>query len=240
MHIGILNCLKAEDEEALEENETIRHGRFLGQATDGFTFTTYKVTHGELPAAPHECDAYLITGSAQGVYDDEPWIAELQHFIRACYEAQQKMVGICFGHQVLAHALGGRTEKSAKGWGLGLREFEITGQRPWMTPTLTNHKAALYFAHQDQVVGLPPNADRLAGSDFCPNAMFVIGEQVLGIQGHPEYSRIFAELVADLLRPQVDEATVKEALHSLDRGAADGETVAHWVANFLQTQTQNK
>lgn len=236
MHIGILNCFKPADEATVSENEATRFQRFLGQASDQLTFTEYRVTEGERPASPAVCDAYLITGSPQGVYDDEPWIEPLQQFICEVYAAQQKMVGICFGHQVLAHALGGETVKAAdKGWGLGLREFEIVEKRPWMNPPL--EKGALYFAHQDQVVKLPPAAERLASDTFCPNDMFVIGGQVLGIQGHPEYSPAFAAEVVELIRPHAAEAVVEQALDSIESGeAADGSTFACWVVNFLSDQ----
>ena len=232
MRLGILNCFKAEDESGLGESEVIRFGRLLDQAADTLAYQLYRVTEGQLPAVPEECDAYLITGSPQGVYDDEPWIKPLEAFINRCYEAQQKLVGICFGHQMLAHALGGRTEKSDKGWGIGLRQFEILEQRPWMNPPL--EKGALYFAHQDQVMQLPPNAQLLAGDSFCPNTMFTMGNQVLGVQGHPEFTRSYMGAIVELLRPYMDETTTQEGLASLEQGAADNKVMAQWIVNFLQ------
>lgn len=232
MRLGILNCFKTEDEASLGDSEAIRFGRLLGQVTDAFDYQHYRVTEGQLPAVPEECDAYLITGSPQGVYDDEPWIKPLAEFINRCYEVQQKLVGICFGHQVLAHALGGRTEKAEKGWGIGLRQFEIYDQRPWMYPPL--QKSQLYFAHQDQVMHLPPQADLLAGDHFCPHTMFAIDNHVLGIQGHPEFTRPYMATIVELLRPYMDEETAQEGLATLTGGPADNVIMAQWIVNFLQ------
>ena len=118
---------------------------FLNRVPNQFELTEYRVTEGELPEKPEECDAYLLTGSPKGVYDDEVWIKELGDFVRASYEADRKMVGICFGHQLLAHALGGHAEKSEKGWGMGRREAEIVSRKPWMTPDL--NLSNLYSSH---------------------------------------------------------------------------------------------
>ncbi|MFQ5419816.1 MAG: GMP synthase, partial [Anaerolineae bacterium] len=167
--------------------------RLLTAVHAPFTYQAYEITRGEMPRDLDECDAYLITGSLQGVYDSDPWIADLSRFIRAAYQAGKKLVGICFGHQIIAHALGGRAEKSAKGWGLGQRQFALTAVKAWMTPGMSS--CGLYFAHQDQVVKLPPGAERLGGDEFCPNTMFTIGDQVLGIQGHPEFTSDFMTAV---------------------------------------------
>ncbi|MCB0034481.1 MAG: hypothetical protein KDE51_10700 [Anaerolineales bacterium] len=232
MRLGILNACSPADEAEFGTEEFTTFQAFFALAEHNFVLTEYRITEGHFPATPHECDGYLITGSPKGVYDDEPWIKPLEAFINRCYEAQQKLVGICFGHQMLAHALGGRTEKSDKGWGIGLRQFEILEQRPWMNPPL--EKGALYFAHQDQVMQLPPNAQLLAGDSFCPNTMFTMGNQVLGVQGHPEFTRSYMGAIVELLRPYMDETTTQEGLASLEQGAADNKVMAQWIVNFLQ------
>jgi len=235
MKLGILDALSSP-----ELNHIHWHGsptgtyiHFLESVNAPFTYAAYDVSKGEFPATIDECDAYLITGSIKGAYENDEWITTLIQFIRDCHTAGKKLVGICFGHQILAHALGGKTEKSAKGWGLGLKTFDIFNPQPWMNGTPAN--CSLYFSHQDQVVQLPPDAKRLGGNNFCENAFFAIGDQVLGIQGHPEFT---PDIMQDILakpKETADPVVQETAVRSLQNGLPDNERVAHWIVNFLQT-----
>lgn len=231
MRLGILNAVTPRDEAAfgLREFDSFQH--LLAQVPHALTLVEFRVTEGELPTAQTACDAYLVTGSPAGVYDNAPWIAPLATFLQERYAAGQKLVGICFGHQLLAHALGGHAEKSAKGWGMGLRRFTLTQQRPWMVPPV--EQSQLYFCHQDQVVRLPTAAEHLGGDVFCPNTVFAIGDQVLGIQGHPEFTEAVMRLLIDQLGADAGEAVKWQARASLTAGDADNLTVAHWIINFL-------
>ena len=210
--------------------------RFLEQVDPPFVFVGYAVTKGEFPAHPDECDAYLITGSPKGVYDADPWISQLIHFIRENYQAGKKLVGICFGHQILAHALNGCAAKSEKGWGFGLRRFDLYARKPWMTSFRTI--CASYFVHQDQVMQLPPDAELLGGDEFCPYLFFTLNDQILGFQGHPEFTtELMSEIIAEdkkLVEPHVYQA----ALQSLNEGVPDNRLLAHWIVNFLQWQSE--
>lgn len=232
MRLGILNAVTPADEAVFNMPERQSFQRFFDQVPHALTLVEYRVTEGELPMAPHACDAYLVTGSPQGVYDSDPWIPQLADFLRRSYSAGKKLVGICFGHQLLAHTLGGHAEKASGGWGMGLRRFAIVATPSWMTPALPHGQ--LYFCHQDQVVRLPAAAQRLAGDDFCPNAIFAIGDQVLGIQGHPEFSPEFMALLVDALGDKAGAAVAAHATASLQEGAPHGAIVAQWVINFLQ------
>ncbi len=197
-----------------------------------FDFQVYDITKGDFPESPGTCDAFVISGSVKGVYDADPWIHELSEFIEKSQRERRKLVGICFGHQIIAHALGGYASKSKKGWGLGLREFQITTKKSWMDPALDH--CTLYFAHQDQVTELPAGAEVLGGNDFCPNAVYCIGDRVLGIQGHPEFSRRFMHKILELLKEKAGLAVHSDALKSLGNGEPDAKTVAHWIINFIQ------
>lgn len=197
-----------------------------------FTYTSYDIVLNQFPDSVAECDAYLITGSPRGVYDDDPWIAQLMQFIRDSYAADKKLIGICFGHQVLAHALGGHTEKSDKGWGLGLRQFAITRHKPWMTAPAEAY--SLYFAHQDQVLHLPAAAELLGGNDFCPHAMFVLGDQVLGVQGHPEFTKPMMQDILAGKNDGVSPELLAEAAVSVQTKAPDNAIFAQWIVNFLR------
>lgn len=208
--------------------------RFLKSVEAPFRYTGYQVAEGEFPTSPEAHDAYVITGSPSGAYESDPWISELSQFIRDSYQMGKKLVGICFGHQILAHSLGGHVAKSEKGWGIGRRTFTVSSTKPWMTTPAGD--CSLYFVHQDQVMALPPTAELLGGNEFCPNVLYTIKDQVLGIQGHPEISRrimddlLFGEFKEHL--PQDDWAT---AVASVENGTPDNQLFAQWVVNFLQT-----
>ncbi len=232
MKIGILNAFPPDwDSIDLGCSPTELYIRFLEQVQPSFTYQGYDVANGQFPASVTDCDAYLITGSPRGVYDPDAWIAELMAFIRAAYRAKRKLVGICFGHQVLAHALGGRCEKSEKGWGLGLKPFDIYAQKPWMSTAVRG--CALHFVHQDQVVQLPPGAELLGGNDFCPNLFFTLDDRVLGIQGHPEFT---AEMMEAIIAARKDVFPLElshAARRSLQNGSPDNRRLARWVVDFL-------
>jgi GMP synthase-like glutamine amidotransferase len=233
MRLGIVDALSSPDLDHVSwfESTADTYKRLLESTGAPFTYAVYDAQNGRLPAQIDACDAYLITGSLNGAYDEQPWIAALKSFIRQCHAAEKKMVGICFGHQILAHALGGRTEKSANGWGLGLKSFEIVGEKPWMNGG-PDH-CSLYFSHQDQVVELPPGAERLGSSAFCENALFTLDDHVLGIQGHPEFTK---DIMHDLLSRPKETASpelMDRARRSLHTGRPDNDLFAHWIVDFL-------
>lgn len=223
MKVGILHAI---------ETEPDHFSAFFTSINALFACVVYDVTKGELPESPDVCDAFIVSGSAKGVYDPDPWIADLAAFIKKVDQAQKKLVGICFGHQMIAHTLGGHASKSEKGWGLGLREFQITAQKPWMEPALD--RCALYFLHQDQVKELPPGAEALGGSDFCPNTIYAIGDRVLGIQGHPEFSGEFVAYVLAEIKEEVGFELHAEGISSLGNGLPNADTVGQWIINFLK------
>lgn len=125
-------------------------------------FQNYTVVNGEYPEDIDECDAWLITGSKASAYENADWIKQLESYIKILAQQQKKLIGICFGHQLIAQALGGKVEKSDKGWGVGVMASKVELNKPWMQPT--QHQFSLLVSHQDQVVELPPGAERIAGS----------------------------------------------------------------------------
>ncbi|GAB4458686.1 MAG: GMP synthase [Anaerolineae bacterium] len=233
MKLAILNALPGPYIFEGEPSDGEKFVRLFGAIDPAITCQIYDATAGELPDTPAVADAFLITGSPAGVYDGEPWIAPLEEFVRQAYAGQKKLVGICFGHQLLAQALGGRVEKSEKGWVLGLRSFEIQHQADWLTPAAS--RCSLYFVNQDQVVALPPGAAVIGGNDFCPYTIYALKNQVLGIQAHIEQSRRFMRLVIDYLEPRAPAALRAEAHRSLEQALPDDRLVARWVVNFLMS-----
>lgn len=148
-------------------------------AGHGFKFQTWRALDGVIPETPSAADGWLITGSRHGVYEDHAWIAPLEAFIRQCYADGVPMVGVCFGHQIIAQALGGQVAKFGGGWGVGAQEY-------------SGDQRVLAF-HQDQVLTPPAEATTTMSSDFCEHAMLVYGDRALSVQPHPEFTPDFVE-----------------------------------------------
>lgn len=210
--------------------------RFLRRADSSFVYAGYFVANGHFPSSPEDCDAYVITGSPQGVYDSHLWIGQLMDFIRQGVSAGKKFVGICFGHQVLAEALGGHVRKSEKGWGLGLRQFTLEKKPSWVENGVG--ECSLYFAHQDQVIELPEGAHRLGGNAFCPNAMFELDGLVLGIQGHPEFDTTIMRSIVDLAKENGNPAqqqVAEAAILAENDHAPEADLMARWIVDFISS-----
>lgn len=198
--------------------------RLLGH---GFDYRSYDVAAGDLPADPGGHDAYLVTGSAAGVYDPLPWIDPLMGFLRSA-KGQAKLVGICFGHQVMAEAFGGHVQKVERGWGVGLHTYPVTRQEPWMDGVPA---VSVPASHQDQVVMQPPGTDVIASSIFTPYAGLAWRDQpAVSFQFHPEFSPDYARALIELRRDRLPDPD--GALASLD-GPNDNGRVGSWIRNFL-------
>lgn len=203
----------------------------LGDADPELEFVVYDVENGDYPASIDEVDAYLMTGSKSSVYEDEEWIHRLSDFVRELHEQRKKLVGICFGHQMVAHALGGRTEKSDKGWGVGAHEALFHSLPEWHDGE--DPEFVLLVSHQDQVVEIAPGTEVLAGSEFCQNAVCQVGEHILTFQGHPEFIKAYSENILNIRREMIGEDNYHGGMASLGRDL-DRERVADWLVRFLR------
>jgi GMP synthase-like glutamine amidotransferase len=203
----------------------------LGQLDPDLEFVVYDVEQGEYPAAIDEVDAYLITGSKSSVYDDKPWIGVLMDFVRELDQRHKKIVGICFGHQLVAHALGGKTEKSPKGWGVGLHTHRFSEAPAWHDQGDMDFD--ILVTHQDQVMKTADGSRVLAGSEFCENAVCQVGDHILTFQGHPEFVPAYSREIMEFRRELIGEQAYTAGVASL---ASDPETqrVARWILDFLQ------
>lgn len=194
------------------------------------TIKTYQVAQNKFPGKTDECSAWIITGSPASVYDNEVWIKKLLVFIQEAHKKKVKMLGICFGHQALAHALGGKTENSDKGWGVGIRTFKLHSP---LSDKLTD-ECSLLFSHQDQVTKIPDNAKVLAGDDFCPNQIFSLEDHILSIQGHPEFTRDYAKTRLDERIERIGKDTYDQAVASLE-GKTHEIELGEVIVNFLNS-----
>lgn len=197
-----------------------------------FAYRTYGVDRGELPAGVSDCDAWLITGSSAGVYDDLPWIEPLKQFLRDA-RGQAPMIGVCFGHQIMASAFGGEVIKSPKGWGVGLQTYDLAAPAPWTDPVKGFSVAG---SHQDQVVVQPPASRVLAGSDFCPFGMLAYEDHPsISLQLHPEFSPDYASALIEARRgSRYTDDQADRALESL-KAPNDRLAVGDWMLRFLDS-----
>ena len=178
-----------------------------------------------------DCDVYLITGSRFSVYDDLPWILPLVQFLERALDQGKKVLGICFGHQLMAHFFGGHVGPADVGWGVGVRSVDVLAKHPWMNPPLDSF--ALLCSHQDQVLELPKDAEVFAGSDFCPNAGYTVGDQVLTLQSHPEFTTGYCQALMTLRRETLlGEAVYLEGVDSLSI-PTDEAILVRWMLNFV-------
>ncbi|TCP63083.1 GMP synthase (glutamine-hydrolysing) [Rhodovulum bhavnagarense] len=222
MQIGLL--------EAGHAAEIIRaeHGDYRDMFTrilepHGLSFRAWDVEGMQFPESVHDAEGWLISGSRHGVYEDHPFIPPLEEFIRAAYDAGIPLVGICFGHQIVAQALGGRVEKFAGGWSVGSTAYTIEG-RP----------ITLNAWHQDQVLIPPETAQTVGCSPFCAHAALIYNDRILTLQPHPEFDRgIIADMIAHRGSGIVPDPILVDATARLDR-PTDGPDMAARIARFFK------
>lgn len=201
--------------------------RLLGP---GFSTRAYDVAAGQLPGRPDAHPALLITGSATGVYEPLPWIAPLLDFLREA-KGRSRLVGICFGHQAMAEAFGGRVEKSERGWAAGLQDYEIVERPAWMGAE-PPQRIAVPVSHQDRVTIAPPGATVLAHSAYSPFGMLAWGGDALSMQFHPEFEPDYTRALIEHRRARLPDPD--SAIASLGR-QDDRATVAEWIRAFLDS-----
>lgn len=199
---------------------------------DAHDYVVFDVEAGELPPGPDACEAFLVTGSSAGVYDPLPWIEDLSGFLRAA-RGRAGLVGICFGHQIMAQAFGGQVIKSPKGWGVGLHTYEVSAPAAWMDRA---GPIAVAASHQDQVVTPPPSARVVAASGFTPFGMLAYDDQpAISIQLHPEFEPAYARALIEARRgSRYDDAQADQAVASY-AAPNDAMRVGGWIDAFLAT-----
>ncbi|MDB2448850.1 amidotransferase [bacterium] len=190
----------------------------------------FSVIKGEYPETIDDFDAFLITGSKHDAFADDAWIQRLRDYCRQLFDAGKPMIGICFGHQLLAHTLGGKAERADAGWGLGVMRYQLTDSPDFIDG---DEDVSLLVSHRDQVTALPPGAKPLLNNGFCPLAAFYIPGQVLCFQGHPEFSKDYEQA---LLEYRLNDVS-REQMDRIRASLADdhqGERIGRWMKAFVE------
>lgn len=209
-------------------------GMFQALLGPDHSYTTYEVQAGQLPAAPGEQDAYLITGSSAGVYDPLPWIEPLADFLRAA-KGEAALVGVCFGHQIMAQAFGGQVVKSERGWGVGLHRYAVERPQAWTDAP----SVAIPASHQDQVVVLPPSATVIGGSAFTPYGLLSYDDApAISMQFHPEFDPAYAAALIEARRGTRYTDAVADAAIATLQAPNDRSRVGGWIGAFLEQATR--
>lgn len=183
----------------------------------------FAIHEGDAPLSIDDCDGWVISGSPASVYDGDEWIRTGEEIVRSLVAAERPLLGVCFGHQLMAQALGGEVRRAAVGWGAGAHEYDVIDQ-PHSGAPLPDRLRILAM-HQDQVVTPPPDGDRWLTSEFCPNAGFRYGERAWSIQPHPEFTPGLVEQLCHERELRLGADVAAAAIASLD-AALDGQLVA--------------
>jgi GMP synthase-like glutamine amidotransferase len=192
----------------------------------------FNTMRGEYPASFDDYDAVLLTGSRADSFSSEAWVIELRRQVTQLLAQRKKMVGVCFGHQLIALCMGAQVGRAPQGWGAGRMTYD------WHRPDLPlfeqRSEIALLASHQDQVFTLPEGAQLVASSAFCPVASFTVGNEVFCIQPHPEFEVGLSAKLIERRREILGEEKYIVSRQSLEHGH-EGEHIARMVVEFLKT-----
>ncbi|OSQ40285.1 glutamine amidotransferase-related protein [Thalassospira mesophila] len=240
MKIGILETgFVPEDMQGEFTSYPAMFEKMLGTLDPSLHFESWSVLIDQFPASINDADAWIVTGSKHGVYENLPWMIRLQALLRDMVADGIPVFGVCFGHQILAAAMGGTVIKSDKGWGIGVHEYQLASTAPqW----IANAPASMHLHafHQDQVVTLPETATVWASSDFCPYAALQYGDNAASIQPHPEFSHDYENALLQSRRGTVIDENLAEIAEKSLAHTVDGGNFARWLLAFLHGKRTRK
>lgn len=182
----------------------------------GWTMERFSTPEFQYPASFDGYDAVLLTGSKADSFSDEPWVVELRCRVTALLDTDTKLLGVCFGHQLIALCMGAKVGRAPQGWVTGRNTY--TWHASDMAASDNRGTFALLASHQDQVLELPPGATLLASSDRCPISAYARGQEVLCIQPHPEFVEDYSAHLLHKRRHVLGDEHYSASLQSLEQG----------------------
>ncbi|KAF7860386.1 hypothetical protein EAF04_008512 [Stromatinia cepivora] len=177
-------------------------------------------------------DAILISGSRFAAYDSEPWIVKLVAFVQRILEqGRVRVVGICFGHQIVGRAMGMRVQRNERGWELSVTAVELTGKGKEIFGL---ESLNIFQVHKDMVYEYPEEVEQLAYTDKCATQGMYIKGRLMTMQGHPEFTK---EIVREVLEARhasgiFDDETFEDAMSRVNKDH-DGVKVAQAFLKFI-------
>ena len=230
--VGILQCGEVPEnlrQSFIDYNEMMSQS--LTVADPALNYRTWRVFDGEIPR-PDACDAWITTGSRHSVNDENDWTHGFCDFVGEVSQLQRPFIGICYGMQMMAKALGGKVEFADQGWGIGVATSAVYRQPFWMGEPVDT--VNLVVSHQEQVTDLPEDATLIAGSDFCPNSIFTVGRHMLGIQGHPEFTTDYSQALMEARRAIIPAERISQGMGSLSK-PVDRALAFEWIVRFIRS-----
>ena len=238
MKIGILKCDSTNEHFREEHGDYQDWYKSLFQSVEpSLEFETYDVILGEYPKKLQENDVYLISGSRYGANDGDKWIDDLEKFVLELQSRKHPLIGICFGHQMIAKALGGKTELASQGWGVGVQKYQKIVNKPWMEPDLDQFSILSF--HKDQVTQLPQDAVLIAENDFCPYSAYYIGKWLISFQGHPELTKDYVRALLYHRENILGQEVLENGIKSLEQ-QIQPKIIAKWILNFMHNGVVTK
>ncbi len=203
----------------------------LNSVEDNLEIGVFDVQKGEYPQNINDWELFITTGSKASVNDNEEWIFDLIKFTKLLGVTKRKLMGICFGHQIIALAKGGSVAESDKGWGIGIASNDILVQTDWMDNE--QHELKLIVSHKEQISQLPQGAMVVAESDFCPYFMVQWDDHFLSVQGHPEWNKLYSKTLMNDRRGIIGVKRIEQGLTSLEKNI-NNQQFARWIINFAK------
>ncbi|KPM35446.1 hypothetical protein AK830_g11115 [Neonectria ditissima] len=200
------------------------------------TITGYDVVNNAAPdsyPALDDIDAVLITGSRHTAFDDDAWILQLVDFTRAAIDSGRvRVVGVCFGHQIVGRAAGARLGKSDRGWEVAVTDVDLTAKGKEIFGL---DKMRIHQMHRDIVFDFPAGSVPLGSNDICAvQGMYSPGRYIT-VQGHPEFTEeIISEILFNRHKAGIFPDDVYEDAMKRAPVAHDGVAIARAFLKFMR------